>query len=68
MDDRKKLMARCYQEANARLRKLYDDEFHRILADIYQEQGVDVQKRRSHIQAKKDQIADAVAWLERKSV
>ncbi len=68
MDDRKKLMARCYQEANARLRKQYDDEFHRILADIYAEQGIEVQKRRSHIQAKKDQIAEAVAWLDRNAV
>lgn len=58
MNDKNKL-ARAYQEANARLRRTHDEEFHAILADVYQEWGMDVVKRRSRRQAAKARIEQA---------
>lgn len=43
--------ARAYQEAAARLRRRHDDEFHAILKEVYEEWGLQVEKRRSRKQA-----------------
>lgn len=58
MNDRNKL-ARAYQEANARLRRAHDDEFHDLLAQVYEEWGMVVTKRRSRQQAKRARIEKA---------
>lgn len=58
MDDKNQL-ARAYQEANARLRRLHDDEFHALLADVYAEWGMEVKKRRSRRQAAQARIEAA---------
>jgi metal-responsive CopG/Arc/MetJ family transcriptional regulator len=64
-DDRNKEIARCYQEALSRLKKKHDDEFHKILAAVYAEHGLQVRKRLSRIESKYKQLAEAQAWLEK---
>lgn len=58
MNDKNKL-ARAYQEANARLRREHDDEFHAILSEVYEEWGMEVVKRRSRRQAAKARVEQA---------
>lgn len=55
--------ANAYQEAMARLRRFHDEEFHILLAEVYEEWGLDVQKRRSRQQAKQDRLNEAKALL-----
>ena len=45
-----KQMTSAYQEAMKRLRKQYDNEFHAILEQVYEEAGMVVKKRLSHAQ------------------
>lgn len=66
MSEKNKL-ARAYQEANARLRRAHDDEFHAILADVYREWGMEVVKRRSRRQAAKARIENAKRILNESS-
>ena len=66
MNDKNKL-ARAYQEASARLRRAYDDEFHALLADVYAEWGMEVVKRRSRRQAAKARIENAKRILNESS-
>lgn len=66
MSEKNKL-ARAYQEANARLRRSHDDEFHAILADVYREWGMEVVKRRSRRQAAKARIEQAKRILNESS-
>lgn len=53
------MTARAYQEASARLRRAHDEEFHVLLAEVYEEWGLDVKKRRSRQQVKRDIVAQA---------
>lgn len=64
MNDRNKL-ARAYQEANARLRRAHDDEFHAILAQVYEEWGMEVTKRRSRRQAALHRLEQAKSLLDK---
>jgi hypothetical protein len=64
MDDHKKMLMRCYSEASARLRKRHDDEFHAILAEVYEENGVDVRKRMSRKAAARKRVEEARAIIE----
>ncbi len=63
MSDSNKL-ARAYQEAASRLRRRHDDEFHALLADVYQEWGMEVKKRRSRRQAALNRIEKAQRILD----
>lgn len=53
VDDKKPTTSACYQIALCRLRQMYDDDFHEILAAVYEEYGLTVKKRRSRIQSKR---------------
>jgi hypothetical protein len=68
MDDHKKALMRAYQDASAILRKKYDSEFHMILADLYDQRGITVRKRRSRLQKAKDQLAAAQKVLDSSDV
>lgn len=58
-----KTTANAYHEAMARLRRFHDDEFHILLAEIYEEWDLPVQKRRSRQQAKQHRIEQAKAII-----
>jgi len=60
MDDRRREMLRAYQDAGAELRRIHDDEFHIILERLYEERGISVRKRRSHKQAQRAKILEAL--------
>ena len=66
MNDKNKL-ARAYQEANARLRREHDDEFHAILSEVYEEWGMEIVKRRSRRQAAQARIENAKRILNESS-
>ena len=66
MSDRNKL-ARAYQEASARLRRAHDDEFHALLAQVYEEWGMNVVKRRSRQQARAAKVAEALRIVQTES-
>lgn len=53
----------AYHEAMARLRRKHDDEFHELLAAVYREWGLSVQKRRSRQQVKKARVEEAKAII-----
>jgi hypothetical protein len=63
-EEHRKAVARAYQDALRRLRKAHDPEFHSYLAEIYEERGINVKKRRSHQQVKVDEIEAARRLLE----
>jgi hypothetical protein len=58
-----KQMTSAYQEAAKRLRKKYDAEFHSILEQVYEENGMVVKKRMSHAQKQARRIEEAKALL-----
>ena len=58
-EEHKKMLARAYQEAMGRLRKRYDSEFHTILAEVYAEYGMTVQKRLSRAQKQQQRVEEA---------
>ena len=55
--DRTKFLSSAYARATALLRKNHSEEFHEILAGIYEQEGVDVKKRLTGIRKKKAQLA-----------
>ena len=57
--DHRALLAKAYQEAGRRLRKKHDVEFHGLLAEVYWEWDIKVQKRRSRQQVKDDALQAA---------
>lgn len=57
--DHRALLAKAYQEAGRRLRKNHDVEFHGLLAEVYWEWDIKVQKRRSRQQVKDDALQAA---------
>lgn len=64
--EHRKMLARCYQQALATLRNKYDAEFHQILAAIYKENGVEVEKRRPRSEVLREKIEDAQRKLNAK--
>jgi len=64
-EEHRKAVARAYQDALRELRKRHDPEFHAMLAEIYEQRGIDVKKRRSRQQMKADEISAARRLLER---
>ena len=58
-----KQMTSAYQEAMKRLRKQYDNEFHAILEQVYEEAGMVVKKRMSHAQKQARRIEEAKALI-----
>lgn len=52
------LIRRCYQEALTILRQNHDEEFHGILATVYDKHGIEVHKRKSRIQSKKERASE----------
>lgn len=47
-----RLVRRCYQQALTRLRQEHDEEFHQILASVYEANGLSIHKRVSRQQAR----------------
>ena len=45
--EHQKAMARAYQQAQGELRRRHQDEFKRILGEIYASEGLDVERRRN---------------------
>lgn len=62
--DHRRVMTKCYQTALSRLRTRHDAEFHRILSDVYAEEGIVVRKRNSRQAAAQRRIDEARAILE----
>jgi hypothetical protein len=62
--EHQKSMMKCYTEAQSRLRRAHIDEFKVILAQVYEENGVEVRMRRSKEQILADRLAEARALLE----
>lgn len=60
VDDKKPTTSACYQIALCRLRQMYDDDFHEILAAVYEEYGLIVKKRRSRLQSKRQRAQEVV--------
>lgn len=56
--EREILIRRCYQEALTELRQNHDAEFHQILATVYERHGIEVHKRKSRIQTKKENASE----------
>lgn len=47
-----RLVRQCYEKAKTILRQRHDEEFHQILASVYKEAGLEVNKRISRIAAR----------------
>lgn len=62
--DRNKQMTRAYTEANKRLRTKHIAEFHQILEQVYDEWGMEVNKRARGEMKRLREIAKARALLE----
>lgn len=65
MNERQAAMQRAYAEANRRLREFHLEEFHVLLAEVYEERDMDVRKRLTGAMKRADQIAKAKALIER---
>jgi hypothetical protein len=57
-------MTKCYQIALSKLRTRHDKEFHAILSEVYEEEGIVVRKRNSRQAAAQRRIDEARAILE----
>lgn len=64
MSERTKMLAKAYSRADRELRKRHSEEFHSILAAVYDDMGLDVRKRltgerkrQADIAALKDRLA-----------
>lgn len=56
--ERELAVRRCYQQALTMLRQRHDEEFHELLHDVYEKNGVQVRKRKSRIQSKKEKASE----------
>jgi hypothetical protein len=50
-DDHGRLVRKCYERAKTILRQRHDAEFHAILAEQYEQAGLEIHKRKSRIAA-----------------
>ena len=62
--EHRRSMTKCYQIVLGKLRTQHDEEFHRILSEVYAEEGIVVRKRNSRQAAAQRRIDEARAILE----
>ncbi len=63
MTDHEKEVKRAYVRATTRLRRLYQDEFHALLAQEYESAGLNVRKRLTGERKRQAEIERARALL-----
>lgn len=63
VNEHQKAVHAAYGEATKRLRKKYDDEFHQILEQVYEERGLQIRKRLTGERKKAAEIEAARAVL-----